>query len=98
MTGMVLGIAVWLVMQHGLWPAVDAAAAPRFNPWVFALGHMMFGAVTALLAGTSLVRHAARTPLLAGAPAGPGAPYRRELSDRRYGKALAGSGKETHTV
>jgi hypothetical protein len=83
MTGMVFGIAVWLVMQYGLWPAVDAAAAPRFTPWMFALGHVMFGAVTALLAGTSLVRHAARTPRLAAAPAGPGAPYRRELTGRR---------------
>ena len=51
MTGMMFGLAVWAVMQYGIWPAVDAAAAPRFTPWVFAVGHLMFGAATALLTG-----------------------------------------------
>jgi hypothetical protein len=42
-TGMVFGLGVWAVMQYGIWPAIDAAAAPKFTPWVFALGHLMFG-------------------------------------------------------
>lgn len=69
-TGMVFGLAVWAVMQYGIWPAIDAAAAaPRFTPWVFALGHLMFGAVTALLIGTSPVSHRRPVPRLHGTPA-----------------------------
>lgn len=60
MTGMMFGLAVWAVMQYGIWPAIDAAAAPRFTPWVFAVGHLMFGAATALLTG--ITRHGSRSP------------------------------------
>jgi len=57
-TGMMFGLAVWAVMQYGIWPALDPAAAPKFTPWVFALGHLMFGAATALLLTlTSPARH-----------------------------------------
>jgi hypothetical protein len=56
MTGVVFGIVVWAVMQYALWRVVDPAAALAFTPWVFAIGHLMFGAVTALLAGTGAAR------------------------------------------
>jgi hypothetical protein len=56
LTGMMFGLAVWAVMQYGIWPAIDPAAAPRFIPWAFAAGHVVFGAVTALLTGVSLAR------------------------------------------
>ena len=69
MTGMVFGIMVWVVMQYGIWHAIDAAAAPKFTPWVFALGHLMFGAATALLTGVSPVRHGHAVPHLHGTPA-----------------------------
>lgn len=46
-TGMGIGLVVWLVMQYGIWPLVDADAAPEFTPWVFALGHAMYGIATA---------------------------------------------------
>jgi hypothetical protein len=69
MTGMIFGIMVWVVMQYGIWHAIDAAAAPKFTPWVFALGHLMFGAATALLVGTGLVRHGHGVPHLHGTPA-----------------------------
>jgi hypothetical protein len=52
-TGMAFGIAVWLVTRYGIWPALDSAAAPRFTAWVFAVGHLMYGAVTALVVGTA---------------------------------------------
>lgn len=41
--GMVYGLGVWLVMQYALWPALDDAAADRFTPWVFAVGHVIYG-------------------------------------------------------
>jgi len=68
-TGMVFGLVVWAVMQYGIWPAIDAAAAARFTPWVFALGHLMFGVATALLIGTSPVRHRHPVPHLHSTPA-----------------------------
>lgn len=46
-TGMGIGLMVWAVMQYGVWPVVDAQAAPEFTPWIFALGHLMFGLATA---------------------------------------------------
>ncbi|TAM68860.1 hypothetical protein [Mycobacterium sp.] len=35
----------------GVWRMVDADAATAFTPWVFAIGHAMFGAVTGLVVG-----------------------------------------------
>jgi hypothetical protein len=47
-TGMVFGVVVWLVMQYAVWKVADPTAAPLFTPWVFALGHLMYGAATGL--------------------------------------------------
>jgi hypothetical protein len=47
-TGMVFGVVVWLVMQYVVWKVVDPTAAPLFTPWVFALGHLMYGVATGL--------------------------------------------------
>lgn len=47
--GMVFGLVVWVVMQYLVWPIVDADAAGAFTPWVFAVGHVMFGAATGLV-------------------------------------------------
>ena len=69
MTGMAFGLGVWAVMQYGIWPAIDAGVAPKFTPWVFALGHLMFGAVTALAIGTSPGLRARPVPRLHGTPA-----------------------------
>lgn len=58
--GMAFGLAVWLVMQYGVWRVVDATAAPLFTPWVFAVAHLMFGAV----AGAGLAAPSrSRTPV-----------------------------------
>ena len=48
--GMGVGLSVWLVNQYVVWPAIDSAAADRFTPWVFAVGHLMYGMATALAA------------------------------------------------
>lgn len=45
--GMVFGIVVWLVNQYAVWPAIDMIAAEQFTPWVFAVGHLMYGLVAA---------------------------------------------------
>jgi hypothetical protein len=65
MAGMVFGLMVWLIMQYGVWKVVDADAARAFTPWVFAVGHLMFGAVTALVVGTWAATRRAATQGLA---------------------------------
>lgn len=52
--GMVFGIAVWLVNQYLIWPALDSAASDAFTPWVFAIAHLMYGAVVGLLVAPAL--------------------------------------------
>lgn len=49
--GMVFGLVVWLLLQYVVWRIVDADAAGAFTPWVFAVGHAMFGATTGLVVG-----------------------------------------------
>jgi hypothetical protein len=48
---MAFGLAVWLVNQYVTWPAIDRSAAQAFTPWVLAVGHLLFGLVTAVLVG-----------------------------------------------
>ena len=48
LAGMAFELIVWLVMQYLVWDAIDPAAAERFTPWVFAIGHLMYGLVTRL--------------------------------------------------
>lgn len=50
-TGMVYGLVVWMLMQYVVWLIVDAEAAEAFTPWVFGIGHAMFGATTGLVVG-----------------------------------------------
>jgi len=59
--GMAAGLGVWLVNQYAVWPVLDSAASDRFTPWVFALGHVMFG-VVAGAAAVSATRTAGREP------------------------------------
>lgn len=67
--GMAVGLGVWLVNQYGVWRILDTAAAHRFTPWVFALGHLMFGAVTGAAAVTAA--RSARQPTAAATPGRP---------------------------
>lgn len=65
--GMAAGLVVWLVNQFGVWQALDSAAADQFTPWVFAVGHLMFGVVTGAVAVTAA--RSARQSTSAGNPA-----------------------------
>jgi hypothetical protein len=62
--GAVYGVVVWLLMQYVIWPLVDAAAATAFTAWVFAVGHLLYGMVTAIVVPPALtggVLHRERT-------------------------------------
>lgn len=45
--GMIYGLVVWVVNQFVILPSVDPLLASHMTPWAFALGHVMFGLVTA---------------------------------------------------
>ena len=45
--GALFGPILWLVMQYGIWRAVDPAAAQVITPWVFSVAHLIFGVLAA---------------------------------------------------
>lgn len=45
--GMVYSLVVWVLSQYVILPAIDPMMASHMPPWAFALGHLMFGVVTA---------------------------------------------------
>ena len=49
-SGALFGPVIWLVMQFGIWHAVDPAAAQVITPWVFAVAHLIFGLLAAATA------------------------------------------------
>jgi uncharacterized OsmC-like protein len=49
-SGALFGPVIWLVMQFGIWHAVDPAAAQVISPWVFAVAHLIFGLLAAATA------------------------------------------------
>jgi uncharacterized membrane protein YagU involved in acid resistance len=63
--GMVYGVVVWLLTQYVLWPLVDDAAAQAFTPWVFAVGHLLYGATTAMVVAPALAGGGARRERIA---------------------------------
>ncbi|HEY2240836.1 MAG TPA: OsmC family protein [Streptosporangiaceae bacterium] len=48
--GALVGPIIWVVMQYGIWRAVDPAAAQIITPWVFAVAHLIFGVLAAAVA------------------------------------------------
>jgi uncharacterized OsmC-like protein len=48
--GALFGPIIWVVMQYGIWRAVDPAAAQVITPWVFAVAHLIFGVLAAAVA------------------------------------------------
>jgi hypothetical protein len=48
LTGLVIAMMVWVVMEYIAWPLVDEAAADAFTTWIFAVAHAIFGMVTPL--------------------------------------------------
>ncbi|HEX3749088.1 MAG TPA: OsmC family protein [Streptosporangiaceae bacterium] len=49
-SGALFGPVIWLVMQFGIWHAVDPTAAQVITPWVFAVAHLIFGLLAAATA------------------------------------------------
>jgi uncharacterized OsmC-like protein len=49
-SGALFGPVIWVVMQYGIWRAVDPAAAQIITPWVFAVAHLIFGVLAATVA------------------------------------------------
>src|ERR1700761_2972740 len=49
-SGALFGPVIWVVMQYGIWRAVDPAAAQIITPWVFAVAHLIFGVLAAAVA------------------------------------------------
>jgi uncharacterized OsmC-like protein len=48
--GALFGPVLWVVMQFGIWRAVDPAAAQVITPWVFAVAHLIYGVLAAAAA------------------------------------------------
>ena len=60
-TGVVIAMTVWVVMEYIIWPLIDSAAADAFTTWIFAVAHLVFG-MTAPLALYALSASAAAAP------------------------------------
>jgi hypothetical protein len=54
--GVGIALLVWVVMQYLAWPLVDRAAAEVFTTWIFAVSHIIFGMVTAVVLHVTMVR------------------------------------------
>jgi uncharacterized OsmC-like protein len=76
-SGALFGPVIWLVMQFGIWHAVDPAAAQVITPWVFAVAHLIFGllaAATAAILTSDEKRSADSTKLIVDGPLAPAPP------------------------
>lgn len=51
LSGIAYGIVVWLVMQFLVWSAADAVAASAFVPWIFGVGHLIYGLTVGFVVG-----------------------------------------------
>lgn len=49
-SGALFGPIIWVIMQYGIWRAVDPAAAQIITPWVFAVAHLIFAVLAAAVA------------------------------------------------
>ena len=56
--GMVVALVVWVVMQYVVLNLLDSVAFEGLIPWVFAVGHAVFGAMLGLVAAVGLKRPA----------------------------------------
>ena len=72
-SGALFGPVIWVVMQYGIWRAVDPAAAQIITPWVFAVAHLIFGVLAAAVAAiiTTDEKAAASTRLIVDEPIAP---------------------------
>ncbi|WP_419993523.1 hypothetical protein [Streptomyces boninensis] len=87
--GTLMASGIWIVMQFGIWHAIDPVAAAGFTPWIMATAHLLFGMMAAFGAGI-VVRdeearaavHPAAPPLQPGLWDGPGYRARPDYRDR----------------
>ena len=72
-SGALFGPVIWVVMQYGIWRAVDPAAAQIITPWVFAVAHLIFGVLAAAVAAiiTTDEKAAGSTKLMVDEPVTP---------------------------
>ena len=75
-SGALFGPVIWVVMQYGIWRAVDPAAAQIITPWVFAVAHLIFGVLAAAVAAiiTTDEKAAGSTRLIVDEPGPESAP------------------------
>ncbi len=85
-SGALFGPIIWVVMQYGIWRAVDPAAAQIITPWVFAVAHLIFGVLAAAVAAiiTTDEKAAASTRLIVDEPLAPEA-FRARTAGRHAG-------------
>jgi uncharacterized OsmC-like protein len=55
--GAVFGPLIWVVMQYGIWRALDPAAARVISWWIFGSAHLLFGLIVATIAAIAIPDH-----------------------------------------
>jgi uncharacterized OsmC-like protein len=55
--GAVFGPLIWVVMQYGIWRALDPAAAHVISWWIFGSAHLLFGLIVATVAAIAIPDH-----------------------------------------
>jgi uncharacterized OsmC-like protein len=55
--GAVFGPLIWVVMQYGIWRALDPAAARVISWWIFGSAHLLFGLIVATIAAITIPDH-----------------------------------------
>lgn len=95
--GAVFGPLIWVVMQYGIWRAIDPAAARVIPWWIFGSAHLLFGLIVATIAAITIpdqeksaaARIAGQAPgshrVRAAAPAASLAPHAGSMTARNDG-------------
>jgi uncharacterized OsmC-like protein len=85
--GALFGPVIWVVMQYGIWRAVDPAAAQIITPWVFAIAHLIFGVLAAAVAAIITTdEKAASTRLIVDGPGPESTPEAFRSANRTAGR------------
>ena len=87
-SGALFGPVIWVVMQYGIWRAVDPAAARIITPWVFAVAHLIFGVLAASTAAilTADEKAAGSTRLIVDGPGPDSTPEAFRSATRSAGR------------
>jgi uncharacterized OsmC-like protein len=86
--GALFGPVIWVLMQYGIWRAVDPAAAQIITPWVFAIAHLIFGVLAAAVAAiiTTDEKAAGSTRLMVDEPGPDSTPEAFRSANRTAGR------------